>query len=226
MTAHLYDLALADGRRISPYCWAVKLALAHKGVAFATTATRFTDIPTVAGGGFKTVPVLEIEGETLGDSLAIARRLEELRPQNPLFAGEGGFALTQGLGAALTAYLLGKMSRAMVIAIHDALDDENKAYFRASRERMFREPLEQVAADPHAKIAAAREAMTPLKIALRSQPFLGGEAPLFADFQIAGLFQWARVVGAVDYLDGEEKLAAWFARLEERYGATLSAVKG
>ncbi|MFD1330916.1 glutathione S-transferase N-terminal domain-containing protein [Methylopila musalis] len=225
MTAHLYDLALADGRRISPYCWAVKLALAHKGVAFTTTATRFTDIPTIAGG-FKTVPVLEIGGETIGDSLAIARRLEALHPENPLFAGEGGLALTQGLGAALASYLLGKMSRAMVLAIHDAQDDENKAYFRASRERMFRQPLEEVAAEPEAKIAAAREAMTPLKIALRGQPFLGGEAPLFVDFQIAGLFQWARVIGAVDYLDGDDKLAGWFARLEERYGPTLAATKG
>ena len=39
MTRHLYDLAGADaGRRFSPYCWRVKLALAAKGLAFDTVS--------------------------------------------------------------------------------------------------------------------------------------------------------------------------------------------
>lgn len=226
MTAHIHDLALADGRRLSPYCWAAKLALAHKGVAFETTATRFIDIPAIGGGGFRTVPVVEIGPQTIGDSFELALHLEKGYPDAPtLFGGPGGIALTRFTGAQM-AYLLGKMSRPMALAIHDALDSETQTYFRASREKMFRKPLEQVSADQPTTIAAAKEAMTPLKILLRSQPFLGGDEPLFADMQIAGLFQWARVVGAVDYLEGEEKLAAWFDRIEQRYGETLAKTKG
>ncbi|GLK80759.1 glutathione S-transferase N-terminal domain-containing protein [Methylopila turkensis] len=226
MTAHLYDLVLADGRRLSPYCWAAKLALAHKGVTLETTPTRFVDISTVAGGGFKTVPVTEIDGATIGDSFALALHLEKTRPDAPaLFGGESAVALTRGV-AAQGAYLLGKMSRPMVLAIHDALDAETQGYFRASREKMFRHTLEEVAANPDASVAAAKDAMTPLRILLRGQPFLGGDAPLFADFLIAGLFQWARVVGAVDYLAGEERIGPWFGRLEERYGETLAATRG
>ncbi|GBD49415.1 glutathione S-transferase N-terminal domain-containing protein [Methylopila sp. Yamaguchi] len=226
MTAHLYDLTLADGRRLSPYCWAAKLALAHKGVAFETTATRFVDIGKVAGGGFKTVPIVEIDGTTIGDSFELALHLERTRVDSPtLFAGEGGVALTRA-AAAQGAYLLGKMSRPMALAIHDGLDAETQVYFRSSRERMFKAPLEEVSAQPEVTIAAAREAMTPLRILLRSQPFIGGDEPLFADFLIAGLFQWARVVGAVDYLAGEDRIGPWFGRLEERYGATLGATAG
>lgn len=226
MTAHIYDLALADGRRLSPWCWAAKLALAHKGVAFKTTATRFVDIPDIRGGGFKTVPVIELGDDVIGDSFELALRLEHDHPDRPtLFGGEGGIAPSRFV-AAHASFLLGKMSRAMVLAIHDGLDEETRGYFRTSREKMFRRPLEEVAADPEASVAAAKDAMTPLRILLRSQPFLGGDAPLFADMAIAGLFQWARVVGAIDYLEGEERLAAWFARMEERYGETLARTTG
>ncbi len=40
----LYDLAGADpGLRFSPYCWRIKLALAHKNLPYTTVAWRFTD---------------------------------------------------------------------------------------------------------------------------------------------------------------------------------------
>jgi glutathione S-transferase len=221
----MHDLTLADGRRLSPWCWAAKLALAHKGVAFETIPTRFIDIPKI-GGGFKTVPVVDLGEATVGDSFDLALKLEVDHPERPaLFAGEGGVALSRFVQAQ-ASFLLGKMSRAMVLAIHDGLDEETRGYFRTSREKMFKATLEEVAAEPEKNIAAVKEALTPFRILLRSQPFLGGEAPLFADFMIVGLFQWARVVGAVDYLAGEDRLADWFARIEERYSETLAKTTG
>ena len=42
MAIELYDLAGAeDDRRFSPYCWRIKLALAHKGLEFETIPWRF-----------------------------------------------------------------------------------------------------------------------------------------------------------------------------------------
>lgn len=226
MTAHVYDLALADGRRLSPYCWAAKLALAHKGVAFETTPTRFIDIPAIGGGGFRTVPVIELGPETIGDSFDLALKLEADYPDGPtLFGGAGGVALTRFV-AAQTGFLLAKMARPMVLAIHDGLDAETQGYFRNSREKMFKATLEEVSADPEISIAAVKDALTPLRLLLRTQPFLGGDAPLFADMLLAGLFQWARVVGAVDYLAGDEKIGGWFGRIEERYGDVLTRIKG
>lgn len=226
MTAHIFDLALADGRRPSPFCWAVKLALAHKGVAFETTPTRFIDIPAIRGGGFRTVPVTEIGPEAIGDSFALALRLEELHPEGPtLFGGPGGVALTRFVGGHV-AHLMRKIARVIAVDICGALDAENQAYFRASREKGLGGGLEEIAADREGGVAAVRDALTPLKIMLRAQPFLGGEAPLFADFLLAGVVQWTRVVGTVDFLEGEEAVAAWFGHIEALSPEVMAAVKG
>src|SRR5258708_13340653 len=55
----LYELALEDGRSASPFVWRIRYALAHKGIPFETVYLGFTEIPTVFGGKFKTVPILE-----------------------------------------------------------------------------------------------------------------------------------------------------------------------
>lgn len=226
MTAHIHDLATADGRRLSPYCWAAKLALAHKGLDFETTATRFIDIPAIHGGGHKTVPVIDLGPRTIGDSFDLAVHLEDANSDGPsLFAGEGGLALTRYVAGGM-AYAMGKIARVIAVDINAALDAETQAYFRPSREKMFKTTLEQAAADRDGGLAAARDAVTPLRIMLRKQPFVGGAAPLFADFLLAGVVQWTRVVGTVDVFGGDAPVEEWFGRIEERYGAVLTKTRG
>ena len=59
MAIKLYDLAGAeDDRRFSPYCWRVKMALVHKGLAFETVPWRFTEKDAIAFANSTTVPVL------------------------------------------------------------------------------------------------------------------------------------------------------------------------
>ena len=63
MTLRLYDLAGADpNRRFSPYCWRVRLALAHKRLPVETIPWRFTEKAEIAPSGSKTVPVL-VDGD-------------------------------------------------------------------------------------------------------------------------------------------------------------------
>ena len=60
----LYDLAGAEpDRRFSPYCWRIKMALAHKGLEVETIPWRFTDKDIIAPAGKAgRVPVL-VDGE-------------------------------------------------------------------------------------------------------------------------------------------------------------------
>jgi len=65
MGLQLYDLAGAEPeRRFSPYCWRVKMALAHKGLPFDTIPWRFTDKDAIAFSGQGRVPVL-IDGDQI-----------------------------------------------------------------------------------------------------------------------------------------------------------------
>jgi glutathione S-transferase len=67
--------------------------------------------------------------------------------------------------------------------IHDHLADaEDQAYFRRSREARFGMSLEAVAAGREAGIEPFRLGLAPLRRTVATQPFLGGEAPLYPDY--------------------------------------------
>jgi hypothetical protein len=59
MTITLSDLQGTDGERLSPTCWCSQFALWHKGLDHAVRPTKYRDIPNIAGGGHKTLPVIE-----------------------------------------------------------------------------------------------------------------------------------------------------------------------
>ena len=80
----LYELALENGRSASPFVWRIRYALAHKGIPFETVYLGFTEIPTVFGGKFKTVPILEHADSALAESWDIAEYLDRAFPTHPL----------------------------------------------------------------------------------------------------------------------------------------------
>ena len=60
MSLRMYDLAGADPAvRFSPYCWRIKMALAHKGLEAETIPWRFTEKDRIAFSGQGLVPVLQ-----------------------------------------------------------------------------------------------------------------------------------------------------------------------
>lgn len=91
-----YDLCGGEReRRFSPYCWRVKMALAHKGLEVDNVPVFFTEIPLILDGEHKRVPVIVDGRHTIEDSWNIALYLEEVYGDKPsLFGGEGGRAAT------------------------------------------------------------------------------------------------------------------------------------
>ena len=218
MTIKLYDLAAADGRRFSSNCWRSHFALAHKGLAYETVPTKFTDIPTICGGVHKTIPVIE-DGETqVCDSWVIANYLEDNYPDSPSLFGadeSGGAARTfsQFLQQWGMRHISFPLLHTILLDIHDRLDPADQAYFRESREKRFGAPLEKLVADREETLIAFRKGLGPLRACLVDRDFLSGPAPLYPDYMITAALLWPRMMSPLKFLEDDDPLVPWFERM-------------
>jgi glutathione S-transferase len=218
MTVHLYDLAAADpGRRFSPYCWRTRLALAHKAIAVETIPWRFTEKAAIAPSGQGLVPVLVDGDRWVWDSWTIANYLEDTCPDRPsLFGGAAARSLSRyystfadGLVAAVFPFI--------ALDILDRIANEDRDYFRASRENRVGMTLEAFAAGREVKLPAFRANLTPLRRTLTAQPFFGGDEPLYADYAVFNPFQWARCISPFELLEQDDPIRLWRDRLLDRF---------
>ena len=228
MTILFYELVGRDTTRpFSPHCWKIAMALAHKGLDRSSLPTRFLDVPRVEGGISKTVPVIRDGDHVVADSFAIALYLDETYPERPtLFAGDGGKAMARFIERWSQLTIHPYVTTAALLDIHAMQDDENAAYFRASREQRFGKPLEAVTAVRDAELAGFRAALEPLRSMLSYQPFIGGASPLFADYIVFGALQWARITSPYRLLDDSDIVAQWFGRcldLHDGLGRSVAA---
>jgi glutathione S-transferase len=225
----LYDLAGAEpDRRFSPYCWRIKMALAHKGLEVETVPWRFTEKSVVApAGGQGRVPVL-VDGERwLAESWTIAEYLEQDYPDRPsLFGGGSGRALTRFYQSWTDAVLHGALFPILVLDIWRHCADQDRDYFRKSREERLGRTLEAASADRDARLPALRKTLLPVRLTVRNQKFLGGDAPLYADYVVFGAFQWARGVSDFKLLAADDPVAAWRGRMLDLYGGLAAGSKG
>jgi glutathione S-transferase len=215
----LYDLAGAEPeRRFSPYCWRTRMALAHKGLPVRTVPWRFTDKDVIAFTGQGRVPVL-VDGETaVHDSWTIALYLEEHYPDRPsLFHGSDAMAVTRFVNSWADRVLVPMVATLILVDIHDHLHDKDRAYFRASREKAFGKPLEEVMAERDARVVSFRQTLEPLRATLRAQPFIAGDAPAYADYIPFGVLQWARAISPFPLLDAGDPVFAWRDRLLDAF---------
>ncbi len=225
MTLRMYDLAGADpARRFSPYCWRTRMALAMKDLPVETIPWRFTEKQVLGDLGCDKVPVL-VDGDSIvADSWAIAGYLEETYPDRPsLFGGAGGHALSRFVTAWTDAVLHAGLVRMVVADIAKVLAPEDADYFRQTREARFGMTLEAVQADREAKLEGFRQSLHPLRMVLRSQNFLGGDTPLYADAIVFGGFQWARCVSPFRLLASDDPLEAWRQRMLDLHGGIARA---
>jgi glutathione S-transferase len=219
MTLRLYDLAGADpNRRFSPYCWRIRLALAHKKLPVETIPWRFTDKQEIAPSGQIFVPVL-VDGERwIADSWTIANYLEDKYPDFPsLFGGATARSLTRYYSSFADG-LVGAMFPFLALDILRHVADQDRSYFRETREKRVGTTLEAFVADRETKLPGFRASLTPLRLALKSQPFLGGDQPLYADYAVFGPFQWARCISPFALLEEGDAIRLWRDRLLDCFG--------
>ncbi|MGJ4905236.1 glutathione S-transferase family protein [Bradyrhizobium sp. HKCCYLS2058] len=219
MAVKLYELVGTDaGRPFSPYCWRTRMALAHKGLSADTIPWRFTEKSAIAPHGSEKVPVMLDGDRAVADSWAIANYLEDTYPDRPsLFGGAGGRAMARFMNAWGDIAIVGGIFPLIIADIPNNLAAADADYFRKSREARFGKSLEEVMAARDQAVIGFRRSLEPLRQTLKTQAFIGGDAPDYADYIVFGGFQWARVVSPFRLLEESDSVHAWRERLLDAF---------
>ena len=215
----LYDLAGGDDSwRFSPYCWRVRLALAHKGLAVETIPWRFIEKEAIAFSGQGKVPVLMDGERCVVDSWAIAQYLDQHYPQRPSLMGDAaGVALTRFIDRWVTQVVHPALARVILPDVFAVLAEQDKSYFRRTREAALGLSLEALQARRDLSLNEFLDAIKPLRSTLAVQAYLTGPAPAYADHIAFGAFQWARVVSPNRLLEEADPVMAWCNRMLDAY---------
>lgn len=215
MAIEMHDLAGADASvRFSPYCWRTRLALAHKGLLVQTIPWRFTEKDALAFSGQGRVPVIRDGDRVVHDSWAIAEYLEDTYPDRPsLFGGATGRAHARFINAWADSVVLMAIARLIVRDVLDVVDAKDRGYFRESREERFGMTLEAVQEGRDVRVAEFRALLTPARLVLGRQPWLGGKMPTYADHILFGTLQWPRCASRFEVLAEDDPVAEWRERM-------------
>ncbi|MCR9221028.1 MAG: glutathione S-transferase family protein [Alphaproteobacteria bacterium] len=215
MTITLYELAGADAeRRFSPFVWRSRMALLHKGLAYEGRPWRFTEKEAIAFSGQGKVPVLVDGDATVADSWEIACYLETVYPDRPsLFGGEAGREGARFVQSWFDMTAIRFVAQIVMADVHAVLHEDDKDYFRTTREERFGKTLEEVSGDPAGARAGLTQALAPMRAILKTQPYLAGDAPNYMDYIPFGAFMWARCVSPLKLLEADDPVEAWRQRL-------------
>jgi glutathione S-transferase len=221
MSIILYSLCAADRRRhYSPHVWKIIMALKHKELLAEVRPVSFAEIAGIEDGSYKSVPVLNDNGHIEGDSFEIAVHLERAYPDRPsLFGGPGGQAMARFVESFSQTVIHPPVSAIAAMDMHALMSPADQAYFRAAREKRFGKTLEEASATRHIELAALPEKFAPLRSVLAKQPWLGGAQPLFADYILFGVLQWARITVPAPLLPVDDPVSTWFERCLDLHGA-------
>ena len=216
----LYELCGAEPDRLfSAYCWRVRLALGRKGLPFESRPLPFTAIPGAVLADYVKFPVLVDSNTTLVESFDICVHLEGAHRDGPtLFGGDGGTENAALIDGLIITGLYPTISRMIIKDIHDRLAPQDAAYFRQTREMRFGATLEDVQRGREKERERFAAFLKPYRRRIEEAPFLGGQAPLYADLALAGTFCWSKATSSFDLLAGDELMEGWFWRVLDACG--------
>ncbi len=219
MTIQIYELCGADQKHLfSPHCWKVRMAVAHKGLQWETIPVPFTEVAATEGGDSRRVPVIRDGDNVVEESFEIAKYLEANYADKPsLFGGAAGEALSLQIVNWSVVTLHPEVAKLCLMDIYKALAPADQEFFRTTREKMFGCTLEEFSAKHPKNADGLTKALTPLEMTLKTQSFIGGATPLFADYAVFGALQWLNTTSSTDYLSGDTAVLRWFNTLLDMY---------
>jgi glutathione S-transferase len=207
----------------SPFCWRVRLALAHKGLKANFHAVSYVDKKQISFSEQDLLPVIRDGQTVLHDSFAIISYLDRQYPHATL--GMGAVAGQRARMIDLIAHqeLLFGLFRLLVLRILRLLPASDSTYFRNKHESVLGMTLEAFA-DESTGIALVQRAIAPFETHLHSSLFFDGEEPGAVDILIGGFFFWAWVLRLTPWVSSPG-VSAWFDRMLDRYESAIGPVR-
>jgi len=220
-TIKLFDLQLSTGATISPFVWATKYALKHKGFDLDIVPGGFTGIKERTGGFHDRVPVIVDDGHWVKESWEIAEYLDEKYPDRPmLFAGESMKALTRFIDSWLWATAIRPWFSCYILDYHNLSLPQDQAYVRESRETLFLggRKLEDVQDGREERLPLVPPQLELFRQLLKQTKWLGGDTPNYADFRALAVFLWTASVATTPPLHEDDPLRDYLDRGFDLYG--------
>ena len=215
----LYDLQLASGATISPFVWATKYALAHKGFEVDIVPGGFTGIMERTGGRSERLPAIVDDGRWVLDSWLIAEYLDETYPDRPTLIGDPSVkVLTQLVESWLWQQAIGPWMTCFLKSYRDRSLPQDHDYVTSSRERMFGRRIEDIVVGREDRLPMVPPNLELLRGVLRDHRWLGGESPNYADYRALSIFLFCASVADLPVLTEDDPLRDWIDRGFDLYG--------
>lgn len=218
-TITLYDLQLASGATISPFVWATKYAIAHKGLDMEVVPGGFTGIMERTGGQSERLPAIVDDGEWVLDSWLIAEHLDRKYPDRPTLIGDPSVkVLTQFIETWLWQTAIGPWMTCYLKNYRDWSVPEDHAYVTESRERMFGRKIEDIVIGREDRLPEVPPKLELLRGILKAHKWLGGDSPNYADYRALSVFLFCASVADTPPLTADDPLRDWIDRGFDLYG--------
>ncbi len=218
-TITCYDIAISTGATISPFVWSTKYALAHKGFDIDLVPGGFTGIAERTGGQTERLPAIVDDGKWVLDSWGIVEYLDATYPDRPALIPHPSVApMVRALDAWFWRVATGPWMRCYCADYRDLSNPEDHEYITHSREIMIGMKLEDRQAGREDRLPLISADLEPLRIALREQPWLGGETPNYADYRILGSILFTASVCKIPALSEDDPLRDWIERCRDLFG--------
>jgi glutathione S-transferase len=215
----LYDLQIASGATISPFVWATKYAVAHKGFEMDIVPGGFTGIMERTGGKTERLPAIVDDGQWILDSWLIAEYLDEKYPDRPTLIGDPSVKVCgQFIEGWLWGNAVGPWMRCYVKSYRDRSLPCDHEYVTSSREIMMGGKLEELVIGREDRLPGISASLEPLRGTLREHPWFGGETPNYVDYRLLASFLWLASVADTPPLVEDDPLRDWLERGMDLYG--------
>lgn len=214
-----FDLALSHGATISPFVWATKYAIAHKGLDMEVVPGGFTGIMERTGGQSERLPAIVDDGEWVLDSWLIAEHLDRKYPDRPTLIGDPSVkVLTQFIETWLWQTAIGPWMTCYLKSYRDWSVPEDHAYVTESRERMFGRKIEDIVIGREDRLPEVPPKLELLRGILKEHKWLGGDSPNYADYRALSVFLFCASVADTPPLTADDPLRDWIDRGFDLYG--------